>query len=230
MLKTAIDKKDFFMKRSISVKTLSGKKASSFRSRLKSELVRKLLHFLIALVPFIAVQNRILALVLLFLGTIFYICIEFLRQKGINVPVLSKITRFAARPREKTGFVAGPVTLGTGAIAVILIFPPEGAGIFAPAYTAIFALALGDGLAGLIGRCFGKLRPHFLRGKSIEGSAACFAAIFALAYAATRRPALAAAAALSGALIEALPLGDADNIALPLGVALVLQALGGTAG
>jgi dolichol kinase len=62
----------------------------------------------------------------------------------------------------------------------------------------------------------GRLRPALLRGKSVEGSLACFAAVFlcSLAASGSVRTALITAAAATAA--EALPLKDWDNIVIPL--------------
>ena len=98
-----------------------------------------------------------------------------------------------------------------------MLYPSPAASI------AIYALAFGDGFASLIGKLFGKRRPRFLQGKSIEGSAACFIAVFFSAYAVSFRYSVALTAALTAAVVEALPLEDYDNIALPLSVGLAVQ-------
>jgi dolichol kinase len=92
--------------------------------------------------------------------------------------------------------------------------PPE-------AYTVgLLALAFGDSAAGFVGRLWGRLRPHWLHGKSIEGSIACFIAIFVVAKLSSEvHQRMSLVAAVVGCLIEALPLEDFDNILIPLGVA-----------
>jgi dolichol kinase len=62
-------------------------------------------------------------------------------------------------------------------------------------------------------------------GKSVEGSLACFFAVFFSAYAVIPNLRTALFAALTAALVEALPLKDYDNIALPITVGLVVQAV-----
>jgi dolichol kinase len=184
---------------------------------LKAELIRKSIHFLIALSPLMAAVNRTLTVELLIIGTLGYAVMEILRLWGIAVPVVSSLTAMASRPKDKDRFVLGPVTLGLGALLALLLYPAPAASI------AIYALAFGDGFASLIGKLFGRLRPGFLCGKSLEGSLTCFAAIFISSYGVSKNYQAAFFAALTGTLVEALPLGDYDNIAMPVAVGLILQ-------
>jgi dolichol kinase len=122
----------------------------------------------------------------------------------------------ASRSRDLGRFVMGPVTLGMGALLALLLYPSPAAAI------AIYALAFGDGFAGLVGKFIGHLRPAFLRGKSIEGSMACFIAVLISAYQVSFDYRIALAAALTATAVEALPLEDYDNLALPVTVGLVV--------
>jgi dolichol kinase len=186
---------------------------------IKTELVRKSMHFLIALSPGMAALNRPLTVALLMAGTLLYALMETLRLSGVEVPVVSSLTSMASRPRDRDRFVLGPVTLGLGALLALLLYPSPAASI------GIYALAFGDGFASLVGKTFGKRRPAFMLGKSIEGSLACFSAVFVTAYGVSRRFTVAFVAALVAALVEALPLEDYDNLALPVIVGFVAQFL-----
>jgi dolichol kinase len=183
----------------------------------RTELIRKSMHFLIALSPGMAAVNRLLTVILLMIGTMSYACMESLRLSGVRIPVISFLTSMASRPRDKDRFVLGPVTLGLGALLALLLYPSPAASI------AIYAMAFGDGFASLIGKLFGRIRPAFLLGKSIEGSLACFLAVFVTAYQVSLNYRVALFAAITAALTEALPLEDYDNIVLPLTVGLVVQ-------
>jgi dolichol kinase len=183
----------------------------------KTELIRKLIHFLIALSPFMAAVNRNFTVALLMIGTLGYAFMETVRLLGVAVPVVSSLTTMASRPRDKGRFGLGPVTLGLGALLALLLYPAPAASI------AIYALAFGDGFASLIGKLFGRLRPVFLCGKSLEGSLTCFVAIFIAAYGVSKNYQTAFFAAFTGTLVEALPLGDYDNIVIPVAVGLILQ-------
>jgi dolichol kinase len=184
-----------------------------------TELVRKSMHFLIALSPGMAALNRPLTVALLMAGTLFYALMETLRLSGVEVPLVSSLTSMASRPRDKDRFVLGPVTLGLGALLALLLYPSPAASI------GIYALAFGDGFASLVGKAFGKRRPAFMLGKSIEGSLACFSAVLITAYGVSRRFTVAFVAALTAALVEAFPLEDYDNLALPVIVGFVAQLL-----
>ena len=184
---------------------------------LKTEVIRKSIHFLIALTPSIAAINKTFTVFLLIAGTLCYTFMEYLRLSGIKVPVISSLTSMASRSRDIGHFVMGPVTLGMGALLALLLYPSPVAVI------AIYALAFGDGFAGLAGKIFGELRPAFLLGKSIEGSFACFTAVLISAYAVSGSTSVSIAAAFTAMIVEALPLEDYDNIALPVIVGLVVQ-------
>ena len=190
-------------------------------SYLRTELVRKSIHFLIALSPVMAVINYNFTIGFLAIGILTYIFLESLRLRGRMIPLVSSITAMSIRTREKGHFVLGPVTLGLGALISLVLFPLEIAAI------AILALAFGDGFASLIGKPFGRTRPSFMFGKSIEGSAACFFSVFIVTWQLTGNYSIGIASALTAAAVEALPLEDYDNIALPLAVGFIVQILMG---
>jgi len=188
-------------------------------AEVKTEAVRKAIHFLIALSPGMAAINYPLTVLALMAGVLGYTFMEILRLSGVKIPVVSKLTAMASRPRDIGVFVLGPVTLGLGALLTLLLFPSPAACI------GIYALAFGDGFAGLIGKIFGRIRPAFLFGKSLEGSSACFAATFICAYLVSHTYAVSVAAAVTAMAVEALPLEDYDNISLPLIVGVVVQQI-----
>ena len=196
---------------------LSTSPATSGSGELRTEIVRKAIHFLIALSPSMASINRPLTVLFLMVGTLGYTLMEYLRLSGVNVPVISSLTGMASRSRDIGHFVMGPVTLGMGALLALLLYPSYAAAI------AIYALAFGDGFASLVGKFFGKWRPAFLFGKSVEGSFACFTAVFVSAYAVSGNLRIAVVAALSATIVEAMPINDYDNMAIPVTVGLFVQ-------
>ena len=189
--------------------------------RRRAELIRKALHFLIAFAPVLAAVNKIFTLVLLAIGIIAYMVMECLRQRGKTIPLVSHLTVAASRRRDMGRFVLGPVTLGLGAFLPLLFFPLPAASI------AIYALAFGDGTASLAGKFFGRIRPSFLLGKSLEGSLACFLGTFISAWLYTvhtgnKSIITALAAACTAAVAELLPLKDWDNALIPMAVGLAV--------
>jgi len=187
---------------------------------LKTEIIRKFIHFLIALSPIMASINKPFTVFFLLAGTLGYTFLENMRLSGVKIPVISSLTNIASRSREKGRFVMGPVTLGLGALLALLFYPSPAAAI------AIYALAFGDGFASLAGKLFGKIRPAFLSGKSVEGSFACFSVVLICAYAVSGNMYIAMVAAFTAMIIEAMPLKDYDNLAIPVMVGLAVQLAG----
>ena len=183
----------------------------------KTEVVRKSIHFFIALCPGMAAVSYNFTVMALLAGIVCYSVMEVLRLSGVTVPLVSTFTSMASRPGEMGRFVMGPVTLGAGALLALLMFPAPVAAI------AIYALAFGDGFAGLFGKLFGNYRPAALFGKSVEGSLACFTATYFCAYFVSQNYAVSMAAAVTATAVEAFPLKDYDNIILPLFVGIVVQ-------
>jgi dolichol kinase len=186
-----------------------GGKVINPSGEIRSELVRKTLHFFIALAPVLSAFHRWFTLILLAAGVLVYALLESLRLGGIQIPVISPLTDLASRARDKGHFVLGPVTLGLGAFLSILIFPQKTAEI------AVFALAFGDGTASLAGKMFGRIHLP-LPGKTLEGSLACLFGTFISAALVSRNLPLAAAAAIAAVTAEALPVKDWDNVIIPL--------------
>jgi len=187
-------------------------------ANLRGELVRKSLHMLVALLPTLAATVGVqAALGILTLGTLVYSTSEYLRLSGYRVALITRITVLASRGRDEQGFVLGPVTLAIGAMLALLLYPSTAAAL------AIYALAFGDGIASLVGRAFGRLRH--VDGKTVEGSLACFGAVWISALVVTENLVLALIIAVAATLLEALPTGDMDNIILPVGVGLIATVL-----
>jgi dolichol kinase len=205
-------------KNGISIRPAAIRVAGSVQvDELMTEIVRKSIHFLIALSPSLASISRPFTVLFLIIGTLGYTYMETLRLAGVKVPLISSLTSMASRSRDLGHFVMGPVTLGMGALLALLLYPSPAASI------AIYALAFGDGFASLIGKFFGRIRPAFLCGKSIEGSLACFLAVLISSYGVSRNFRIAFIAALTAMAVEALPLEDYDNLALPMIVGLAVQ-------
>jgi dolichol kinase len=184
--------------------------AFTMDQEIKNEIVRKSIHFLIALTPLLAKFGRDFAMIVLAAGVILYIFLEKLRYSSVEIPVFSAIIRKASRKRDKNRFIMGPVTLGLGALLSLLVLPEI------PATIAIYALAFGDGFASLVGRMLGRVRPGFLMGKSLEGSCACFLSVLAASWFVCRDIRASFVAAATAAVCEALPIEDFDNIFIPL--------------
>jgi dolichol kinase len=191
----------------------------AFPADIETELIRKSLHILIALVPMLASYHVGATLMLVAAGTMVYAAAETLRCTGHPVFLISQITTMASRERDRDRFVLGPVTLGIGAMLALLLYPDPAS------FVAIYALAFGDGLASVVGKLFGRIQIPYTRGKTAAGTFACFAAVFTVSYRLLPSVPMALAVAATASILEALPLKDMDNIVLPLGTGFVASLL-----
>jgi len=186
----------------------------------QTELVRKSIHVVIATVPGLVNLFGVSAtFVMLAAGTVFYTYAETLRLAGHNVAFVSSITAVAARKRDTGRFILGPVTLGVGAMLALLLYPEPAATL------AIYALAFGDGIASLAGKLLGRTVLPGSGGKTVEGSVACLAIVFAASYAVTGLLRESLLIALAATALEMAPLKDMDNLVLPTGVGLLASQL-----
>ena len=186
---------------------------------LLKEFFRKSIHLCSAFVPLLAVFDVDAVCVGLMAAMALYVVCELLRLRGISVPLVSKITEYAARSRDEGRFVLGPVTLAAGILLALLLFPLPYASV------GIFALAFGDGTASLAGKLFGKRRIPGTQGKTFEGSFACLVTVFLSSRAVTKNPLHALFLGITAAVFEALPLKDYDNLLIPLLLAFLAAVL-----
>ena len=203
----------------ITASALPQKKYISVSGQIQHEIVRKSIHLLIAVVPFLASVNIFATMALLAGGVIFYTYAEAMRQKGSYILLISDITVLAIRERDRGKFVIGPVTLGIGAMLSLLLYPEPAASI------AIYALAFGDGFASLIGTLWGKVKIPFTDGKSVAGSFACFFTVYLISLKLTMNPLYALIIAFSATFLELFPVKDIDNLLVPVGTGLVASIL-----
>jgi phytol kinase len=183
---------------------------------LKKEFIRKIIHISGGFIVILANINTIATFYALAAVTALFIGAEALRLKNIPVPLIAYVTHMAGRGNIKNTPVLGPVTLALGIMLSMALFPLPAASI------AILALTFGDGVASLVGKTFGLIKPAVMHGKSIEGSLACFIAVLCSTYFLGyfyQFPApflLACTVAAAATATEALPLKSFDNIAIPL--------------
>ncbi len=185
----------------------------------QKELFRKGIHLFIAFVPVLASINLMVTFFLVGIGTIVYAVAELLRFQGITVPIISRVTEYASRDRDRGRVVLGPITLGLGAMAALFFYPDPAASL------AIYALAFGDGFSSVVGKMFGRETIPFTGGKTYAGSLTCFIAVFFFSFVVVRNPLMAFFTAISATFLEALPLKDLDNVVIPLGTGLCVYLM-----
>ena len=192
------------------------------RQRLNSlfkELFRKIIHICSSFVPLFLKLFYWPTIALLMLAGVSYSVCEVLRLKGINIPIISKVTEIAARKRDENKFVLGPVTLVIGILLAALILPLESAKV------GIYALAFGDGLASLCGKMFGKITIPGCKGKTVAGSLACFTAVFISTFCVSGNCLISLIIGTVAMLIEVLPLADFDNIIIPIAIGTIFAII-----
>ncbi len=182
-------------------------------------VIREAIHTSGLLIPFLCIYllNNQTVAALLIVAALIYSASELLRIHGTNVPLISRITLWAADRSELQEFNTAPIFHAMGIALALLIFPAR------IGYAAIAVLTLGDSSASILGKRFGKTKIPFNRGKSVEGS--IFGFVFALLGALLFvDPVTAIMGAASGLLIETIPLPIDDNLLIPLaaGASMIL--------
>ena len=187
---------------------------------IKTELFRKVIHIMVALVPALASINITATEIFLGVTVAVYSVCEFNRLKGRPIFLISGITAAAARKRDQGHFVLGPVTLAVGAMLALMLYPS------AAAAAAIYALAFGDSAASLVGKFFGRITIPGFGTKTLEGTLACFSAVYIAVLALTAGDVITAAVvAVLASLIELVPVKDLDNLLIPVGTGLAAAML-----
>jgi dolichol kinase len=173
------------------------------------ELNRKLVHLFSLVIPIgIYFLSKRTCIQILFLMTVLFLSIEILRM--VHRPT-SKIfyTLFGPILRRKERFtLTGSTTLLMSSLVSVLLFQKP------VAVAALCFLILGDTMAALVGKSFGRIKVFR---KTIEGSLACFATCVIIVFFV---PPLEFFVGLIGALvatlIELLPIPLDDNFLIPI--------------
>lgn len=193
-----------------------GMSEKQYKNSIFKEVFRKSLHMCSCFIPLLIYHtNKTLILFLLSFVLLLYLTSEVLRLKKVDVPFVSHITKIASRKRDENKVVLGPITLVTGIILALILFPLKNASI------GIYALAFGDGMASLCGKLFGKVYIPFTNGKTIEGSLSCFMAVFISSFCVTQDILASFILAFFTMAIELIPINDIDNVVIPFFTSLL---------
>jgi len=187
----------------------------------KRDIIRETIHvggFLVPVVSVYLVLSQSLVVFLILLVTLLYVMSELARMQGFNVPVTSTITWNAAITPEIYEFVTSPIFFAVGIMFAMVLFPVS------VAYASIAIFTLGDSIATLFGKIFGKHVYPYNKGKMIEGT--IFGFVFAwLGASLFVNPVKALVGAAAGMLVETLPTPLNDNLTIPLVSGLTLLIL-----
>jgi phytol kinase len=186
----------------------------------KNEILREVIHIGGFSIPFICMyllNSHIVSLMILII-TILYITSEFLRIRGINLPVISTVTWKTAIKPELYEIATAPAFFALGIVLSLLLFPTP------INYVPVAILTLGDGFATFFGKTVGRTALSLNKGKTVEGSV--FGFIFAFSGALLFvNPTKALIGSAVGMLVELLPLPINDNLTIPLTTGLALTLI-----
>ena len=146
------------------------------------ELTRKTLHLVFAGVPLALTAGAPRDIVLLTLGSMLAAAVVLEVSRGRSAAVATAFTRAVGpllREEERDRWTGATWLILVCLIAVWMLPRPD-------AIAVTWAAAVGDASAALVGIPLGgrlvRLGPNAGKGKSVEGSAACFLVTFAGAY------------------------------------------------
>ncbi len=171
------------------------------------------LHIFNLVIPFTYLfifESRFQVLCILVPLTVFAIIIEYLRVHSVIIKKLfGDFLISMLRLHEMDGKYTGATWVFIGSTITIAIFPKE------IAIISLVYMSIGDTVAGLVGRKFGKIKFY---DKTIEGSLAGL--IFCLLSGYLVQLSLPMEVVISGAFaamfIELLPISIDDNLSVPL--------------
>ena len=179
----------------------------------RSEYFRKIIHIFNLVIPFtylFVLESRFQVLRILVPLTLFAIVIEYLRVRSVVVKkIFDNFLISMLRLHEMNGKYTGATWLFIGSTLTVAVFPKEIAVI------SLIYMSIGDTVAGLVGRKFGKMKFY---DKTIEGSLAGLIVCLLSGY--LVQLSLPLVVVFSGAFaamfIELLPISIDDNLSVPL--------------
>jgi len=179
----------------------------------RSEYFRKIIHIFNLVIPFtylFFLESRFQALRILVPLTLFAIVIEYLRVRSAAIKkIFNNFLKSMLRIHEMDGKYTGATWVFISSTLTIAIFPKE------IAIISLVYMSLGDTIAGLVGRKFGKTKFY---NKSIEGSLAGLIVCLLSGYLVNLTLPLVVvfSGAFAAMFIELLPMPIDDNLSVPL--------------
>jgi len=189
---------------------------------MQQELLRKSIHLIVnSLVPLIYLFFNIPKLwmiILLGIGSIAIIMIDLGRSHdGWISKIFTKLFNKMLRPHELNGKLTGASYVLISSFISVAIFPKE------IAILALLFTAIGDTVAALYGRKFGKIK---IWNKTLEGSVVGLIACFIIALFFQQIPNIVKfSGAVAAMLIELLPINIDDNLRIPLFSGFIMYIL-----
>jgi dolichol kinase len=186
----------------------------------KHEMMRKIIHLSsVFVIPFDLFVGHELTLHFLFFIITAYSISEFLRVNKFRVPLISDVTDYCSHSFEKRTFVYSPLVFAISILFLLTFFQKT------HAYTGIVALGLGDGVAGLIGKQYGKTKIFYNKKKSLEGSLSMFFVVFFTSLLLVRDVFVSLIVSLIATLVESLSNEVIDNFTIPFSVIVTIRLM-----
>ena len=179
----------------------------------RSEYFRKIIHIFNLVIPFtylFVLESRFQVLRILVPLTLFAIVIEYLRVRSVIIKkIFNNFLKSMLRIHEIDGKFTGATWVFIGSTLTISIFPKE------IAIISLVYMSLGDTIAGLFGRKFGKTNFY---NKTIEGSLAGLIVCLLSGYLVSLTLPLVVvfSGAFAAMFIELMPIPIDDNLSVPL--------------
>lgn len=195
---------------------------------LGGELLRKSVHLASVVIPLAALLvEKTLLVVVLAGAALALLLVDYLRLRnhGFKAFFLSAFGELL-RKHEKQGGITGSTILVASAALTILVYRQE------TAVAALLFLSLGDSMAALIGRRYGRVK--LVCGRTLEGSmAALLSCLFASAilllvspiFHWNLTPPALIAGSVTAALVELIDIPLDDNFRIPVISGLVMELL-----
>ena len=185
------------------------------------EYYRKATHIFSLVIPglyWYAVPSQSTAGLIISLFTFLFIFFEYLRFKSKFIKnIFSLLFDKMLKDHELKGKLTGATWVMISSTIVILLFPKEIAVI------SLVFLSIGDTMAGLFGRSYGRVR---IGNKTLEGFLAGFFSCLMISF--LYNPlqfSITATGAFFGMLFEVLPLPFDDNLKIPIASATAMTIL-----
>ena len=179
----------------------------------RSEYFRKIIHIFNLVIPFtylFFLESRFQALRILVPLTLFAIVLEYLRVRSAVIKkIFNNFLKSMLRIHEMDGKYTGATWVFISSTLTIAIFPKE------IAIISLVYMSLGDTIAGLVGRKFGKIKFY---NKTIEGTLAGLIVCLLSGYLVNLTLPLVVvfSGAFAAMFIELLPMPIDDNLSVPL--------------
>ncbi|MCF7943634.1 MAG: hypothetical protein K9L21_04310 [Spirochaetia bacterium] len=189
---------------------------------IRKEIVRKGLHLMIGVLPWIAWYSYTLAYILLIAGSLIYTVAEITRliwngsRHFLPYSIIRATSLYVSRPGEANGFIIAPLTLAAGAGITLLIYPR------AAMLSGILALAIGDTSAALAGKFLGRQNHGRKSGKSAAGTGACYVSSLICIWIVTGSFTVSLAGAAMAAFSEYITPREFDNLVVPISTGAVV--------